>query len=297
MAIPSRRLPLTALRTFEAAARHLSFKNAAEELSVSATTVSNQIRQLEKDWDCRLFHRQTRAVALTDAGKSLANVLSKAFSDSREEAEQHMAATRKTVSIAVGPIFGSRWLGPRLAKFGRDHPDIDLVVHHGARISSAEQMATDIVVDWGIGEWTDIEATKLMETRYSPIASPKLIAQHGPISDPSTLTQHTLIHQHDRSEWRNWFELAGHPNQVFNYEIVVIDSNVVQRSVKDGQGVALGVFPFLDGDVADGVLVKLFDIDLLPTRAYHLLTRVGARKRKDIRAVCNWVEAEAAGVV
>jgi len=297
MAIPSRRLPLTALRTFEAAARHLSFKNAAEELSVSATTVSNQIRQLEKDWGCRLFHRKTRAVILTEAGASLASVLSKAFADIREEAEQHMVATRKTITIAVGPIFGARWLGPRLAKFGRDHPDIDLIVHHGARINNAEQMETDIVVDWGIGEWADIEATKLMETRYSPIVSPKLIAQHGPLSHPSALTQHTLIHQHDRSEWRNWFALAGLPNQGFNNDVVVFDSNVVQRSVKDGQGVALGVFPFLDDDVQDGVLVKLFEIDLLPTRAYHLLTRVGARKRKDLRAVCNWIEAEAAGVV
>ena len=72
---PTRRLPLTALRTFEAAARHLSFKQAADELCVSATTVSNQIRQLEKDWNCKLFHRHTRAVSLTEKGQSLATVL------------------------------------------------------------------------------------------------------------------------------------------------------------------------------------------------------------------------------
>jgi LysR family transcriptional regulator, glycine cleavage system transcriptional activator len=106
LAIPTRRLPLTALRTFEAAARHLSFKHAAEELLVSATTVSNQIRQLEKDWGCKLFHRQTRAVDLTDAGRSLAEVLSRAFDDIRAEVELHSGASRKTVSIAVGPLFG-----------------------------------------------------------------------------------------------------------------------------------------------------------------------------------------------
>jgi len=297
MALATRRLPLTALRTFEASARHLSFKNAAEELFVSSTTVSNQIRQLEKDWGCKLFHRKTRAVVLTDSGKSLARVLSKAFEDIRAEAELHMAATRKTVTIAVGPMFGSRWLGPRLSKFGKDCPGIELVVHHGSRITSAEQMTTDIIVDWGMGDWTDLEATKLMEARYSPIVGPKLIAQSGPLTEPSDLTQHTFIHQHDRSEWRNWFALAGYPNQVFQSEIVVIDSNIVQRSVKDGQGVALGVFPFHYTDVEDGTLVKPFDIDLMPDRAFYLLTRRNARTRKELRAVCSWIEAEAAAFV
>jgi len=297
MALATRRLPLTALRTFEASARHLSFKNAAEELFVSSTTVSNQIRQLEKDWGCKLFHRKTRAVVLTDSGKSLARVLSKAFEDIRAEAELHMAATRKTVTIAVGPMFGSRWLGPRLSKFGKDCPGIELVVHHGSRITSAEQMTTDIIVDWGMGDWTDLEATKLMEARYSPIVGPKLIAQSGPLTEPSDLTQHTFIHQHDRSEWRNWFALAGYPNQVFQSEIVVIDSNIVQRSVKDGQGVALGVFPFHYTDVEDGTLVKPFDIDLMPDRAFYLLTRRNVRTRKEVRAVCSWIEAEAAAFV
>jgi len=297
MALATRRLPLTALRTFEASARHLSFKNAAEELFVSSTTVSNQIRQLEKDWGCKLFHRKTRAVVLTDSGKSLARVLSKAFEDIRAEAELHLAATRKTVTIAVGPMFGSRWLGPRLSKFGKDCPGIELVVHHGSRITSAEQMTTDIIVDWGMGDWTDLEATKLMEARYSPIVGPKLIAQSGPLTEPSDLTQHTFIHQHDRSEWRNWFALAGYPNQVFQSEIVVIDSNIVQRSVKDGQGVALGVFPFHYTDVEDGTLVKPFDIDLMPDRAFYLLTRRNVRTRKEVRAVCSWIEAEAAAFV
>src|SRR6056297_2761786 len=105
---------MTALRTFEVAARRLSFKDAAEELHVSATTVSNQIRQLEADWNCKLFIRKTRAVVLTDEGRSLARVLTRAFDDIRAEAEIHMNPARKTVTLAVGPIFGSRWLVPRL---------------------------------------------------------------------------------------------------------------------------------------------------------------------------------------
>ena len=111
-----RNLPLAALRTFEAAARHLSFKLAAEELCVSATTVSNQIRRLERDLGCKLFIRKTRAVVLTDAGRSLSKVMTRSLEDIRAEVETHTRPTRKAVSLAVGPIFASRWKFPTPGK-------------------------------------------------------------------------------------------------------------------------------------------------------------------------------------
>ncbi|WP_371228037.1 LysR substrate-binding domain-containing protein [Roseovarius sp. 2305UL8-3] len=289
----ARRLPLTALRTFEAAARHLSFKDAAAELCVSATTVSNQIRQLEKDWGCKLFNRHTRAVSLTERGSSLAGVLTSAFDQIQAEVENHIVVPRKTVSIAVGPIFGSRWLGQRLTQFSKEHPKIDLVVHHGSRITDSNQMQSDLAVDWGVGEWRGLEATRLVEARYSPIISPDLARETGPLTDPRQLAGLTIIHQHDRSEWENWFALADCPDLKLESEVTIVDSNMVQRAVKDGQGVALGVFPFMDRDVAQGQLIKPFDIDLLPTRAFHLLEQHEARRSSAIRTVCEWIEAEA----
>lgn len=289
---PVGRLPLTSLRTFEAAARHLSFKGAAEELCVSATTVSNQIRQLEKDWGFQLFHRHTRAVSLTERGEALSQVLTKAFEDIRVEMDRQLVAPRRTVSIAVGPIFGSRWLGPRLARFGRDHPKIELLVHHGSRITDAKQLQTDLAVDWGVGAWRGLTSTRLLEARYSPIISSELANEIGPLTDPAQLAGLTIIHQHDHSEWQNWFALAGCPNVKISSEFTVVDSNMVQRAVKDGQGVALGVFPFMDGDVARGQLIKPFDIDLTPTRAFHLLERPKARDSSPIRTVCEWIIAE-----
>ncbi len=294
-AVPTtlKRLPLTALRTFESAARHLSFKVAAEELSVSTTTVSNQIRQLEKDWGFKLFHRHTRAVSLTERGAALALVLTKALEDIREEMERHLAAPRRRISIAVGPIFGARWLGPRLARFSRDNPGIELVVQQGTRITSARQMQTDLVVDWGIGKWQGLKDTRLLDVRYSPIISPELARQTGPLTHPAQLAALPILHQHDHTEWQNWFELAGCPGIGIENELTIVDANTVERAVKDGQGVALGVFPFIDRDVAAGVLIKPFDIDLQPTRAYHLLERPDARSNRAIRTVCEWIETEA----
>ncbi len=294
MAEPTRRLPLNALRTFEAAARHLSFKAAAAELCVSATTVSNQIRRLEADWDRKLFHRRTRAVELTDSGRSMARVLTRAFDDIRDEVERQGLQARKTVSLAVGPIFGSRWLGPRLARFGRDHPEIQLVITQGGRLEGAEQMVSDIAVDWGLGYWPGLEARLLMRVRYAPVASPALLAQYSTLSEPAALAALPIIHQYDRSEWQNWFALAGCPQSRFPREVVIVDSNLVERAVQSGQGVALGVFPFLDEDLRNDQLIKPFDIDLHPTRAYYLLTRTQARKRREVRTVCEWIEAQVA---
>lgn len=290
---PTRRLPLTALRTFEAAARHLSFKQAADELCVSATTVSNQIRQLEKDWNCKLFHRHTRAVSLTEKGQSLATVLTSAFTDIRGEIDKNIAPRRQTVTIAVGPIFGSRWLAPRLARFARLHPGIELVVHHGTRINSADQLHTDLAVDWGVGKWRNLHSVRLMEIRYSPIISPELARDSGALTTPADLTDLTIIHQHDRSEWENWFALAGYPEAAPENEMIIVDSNMVQRTVKDGQGVALGVFPFMDPEVKNGQLIKPFDIDLAPDRAFHLLAKQETLANKAVQTVWNWIKSEA----
>lgn len=293
MALPTRRLPLTALRSFEAAARHLSFKQAAAELCVSPTTVSNQIRGLERDWGCKLFHRYTRAVTLTERGQALADVLSGAFDEIRAEVDRQLTAARRTVTIAVGPIFGARWLGPRLARFAREHPEIELAVRHGPRIAGAAEMGTDLAVDWGEGAWRGLDAVRLLEVRYSPVASPSLIARHGGLDTPAALAGLPVIHQHDRSEWRNWFALAGCGAFSPSSEIVVEDANMVDRAVADGQGVALGVFPFMEEDVQSGRLVKPFEIDLTPARAFFLLSRPGARERAALRTVCDWIEAEA----
>lgn len=286
------RLPLTALRTFEAAARRLSFKEAAEELHVSATTVSNQIRHLEREWGCLLFVRKTRQVILTDAGRSLARVVGRAFEDIRLEVEAHISTLRKTVTLAVGPIFGSRWLIPRLSRFYRLHPKIELILLHGPRITNVDSLNSAIAIDWGMGDWTGIEATEIMRLHYEPVLSPALLAEHGPLDSPADLKRFPIIHQNDRSEWHNWLRLVGFPDLRFGQETTILDANMVTQAAIDGSGVALGAFPFVDNEVDSGCLIKPFDVKLMPQRAYFMLTRPGARKTPEIRAVCEWIEAE-----
>lgn len=293
----AQRLPLTALRSFEAAARLLSFKAAAEELRVTPTSVSNQIRQLEFDWGCKLFVRQTRKVFLTDAGRSLSRVVSRAFDDIRAEVATHIASERKTVTLAVGPIFGSRWLIPRLRRFYRQNPTIELMLHNSPRITSAEQLMSTVGVDWGMGEWTGLDAKRLFEILYLPALSPALLKERGGLKDPADLARYPIIHQWDREEWNAWLRLVGQSDLKFAQETTMRDSNLVLQAALDGHGVMLGTFPFLRTEVETGRLVCPFDTELYPTRAYHLIYRPGARALPEVDAVCAWIESEAATMV
>ena len=284
-----RKLPLTALRAFEVAARRLSFKDAADELCVSATTVSNQIRELERDWRCKLFIRKTRAVVLTDEGRSLSRVLSKAFDDIRAEVEVYGQSTRKTVTLAVGPIFGTRWLVPRLAQFRSDLPNIELILHDSPRITDAVMMGTHLAVDWGEGSWSGLQNYHLMDITYAPVLSKALMAERGGLKSPKNLARYTIIHQRDRSEWAAWLALAGCAGLTLKEEITITDTNTVMHAALEGQGVSLGIFPFVDQELKAGKLVKPFDIELKPTRSFYLLAKPSSERTPEVASVIRWL--------
>jgi len=284
-----RKLPLTALRTFEVAARRLSFKDAADELCVSATTVSNQIRELERDWRCKLFIRKTRAVVLTDEGRSLSRVLSKAFDDIRAEVEVYGQSTRKTVTLAVGPIFGTRWLVPRLAQFRSDLPNIELILHDSPRITDAVMMGTHLAVDWGEGSWSGLQNYHLMDITYAPVLSKALMAERGGLKSPKNLARYSIIHQRDRSEWAAWLALAGCAGLTLKEEITITDTNMVMQAAIEGQGVSLGIFPFFDQELKAGKLVKPFDIELKPTRSFYLLAKPSSERTPEVASVIRWL--------
>ena len=288
-----KRLPLTALRTFEAAARLESFKDAAEELGVTATTVSNQIRMLEKDWGCLLFVCMTRQVVLTEIGQSLGRVVRQSFESIAQEVEFHIAAKRQSVSMAVGSIIGARWLMPRLNSFRHDLPKIDLVLRRVRRITSPNDMPAAVVVDWGMGDWNGLDVEPLMKIRYSPVIAPKLIKGRHALKSLRDIARFTAIHQQDRSEWRAWLNAAGASDLLFQDEAIIEDSNIALQAILLEQGIGLGIFPFVQDEIDRGVLIKPFAQDLVPEKSYYILTRPGARQRREVAAVCDWLRQQA----
>lgn len=288
-----KRLPLNALRCFEAAARLSSFKDAAQELGVSATTVSNQIRMLERDWRCLLFVRKTRQVVLTDLGQSLGRVVRQSFDAIAREIDYHISTDPFAVSMAVGAVFGSRWLTPRLTRFHADLPRVALALRRGHRITGSVDMPAAIVVDWGHGDWPGLEAEPLMRIRYAPVVSPALVAARGGLSALRDLARFPVLHQHDRSEWNAWLARAGAPALRPAEETIIEDSNIAIQAALAGQGLTLGTFPFVQDEVDAGRLLKPFATMLAPSRCYYVLTRPGARRKPEIAAVCDWLRREA----
>lgn len=286
------RMPLTALRGFEAAARLGAFKQAAAELGVTPATVSNQIRGLEAELGCKLFIRKTRQVVLTEAGRALSETVSTAFSAVSGELDRLRKDSSAVVEMAVGPIFATRWLMARLPRFRQDHPDIDLRVIHGPRIADAQSLTADLAIDWGYGDWPGLRAEPLLRITYAPVVSPVLLSRLGAIEGAVDLARYPIIHQKDRGEWRAWAALAGASDLAFAEEIFIEDSNVVTQAAIDGQGVALGIFPLVQDLVDTGLLVRQTDTVLEPERAYHLLTKRTTRQNRAIAAIRDWLLAQ-----
>ncbi len=288
-----RKLPLTALRTFEVAARRLSFKDAAEELCVSPTTVSNQIRELERDWRCKLFIRKTRAVVLTDEGRTLSAVLTRSFGEIRSAVEDRIHSSRRTVTLAVGPIFGARWMIPRLAAFKQAFPKINLVLRDSPRITDAVMMDTHLAIDWGVGDWSGLESYRLLDVTYAPVLSPALLRARGGLEGPRDLARYPIIHQRDKSEWAAWLAAAGCSDLELADETVITDTNLVLQAATEGHGVALGILPFVRPELEAGQLVKPFDRQLRPARSFYILAKPRSIRTPEVAAVMDWMLAQA----
>lgn len=290
------RLPLTALRAFEAAARSLSFKVAAAELGVTPASVSNQIRQLEKSWACLLFVRKTRQLELTAQGHALFTVVAQAFSGLSQGIEAldftGYSAGVKQVTLAVGPLFGARWLAPRLGHWYAQHPQYVLALHQAEPIRHAHQLQTTAAIAWGDGHWPGLHAQRLLDCWFAPVLSPALLEKHAGLAAAADLARYPVVHQQTRTDWSAWMAQAEAGTVQFLRETVMADANMAIQAAIDGQGVALGVFPLVQGDIDAGRLVCPLDKPLRTADNYYLLTRPEDQHRREVQAMATWMAAQ-----
>lgn len=300
----SRRLPpLNALRAFEAAARHLSFRKAAEELNVTPAAVSHQIKGLEDHVGVALFRRMTRALLLTDAGQAALPLLREGF-DKLAEAAARIAAheSADVLTVSVGPSFASKWLVPRLDRFRAAHPQIDVRLDANDELVDFRQDGVDVAVRYGSGAYPGLRADLLFGELVVPVCSPALLSGAHPIRTPDDLRHHTLLHLDWRMEdtaapnWRMWLLAAGikgiDPTRGPRFNI---ESMAVQAAV-EGHGVALADSVLVQDDLAAGRLVTPFELSLPgPTRfCYFLVSPEATAGQPKIAAFREWILAEAA---
>lgn len=306
--------PLAALRAFDSAARHLSFKRAAAELHVTPAAVSQQMKALEEYLGVALFRRLTRALELTPQGTAMLPKLREGF----ECLAVAVAATRQSsdgeLTVTAPPSFASRWLVPRLSRFAAEHPEVELrlasspdsVDQHGETTMFGDAMfdprgaASEVAIRFGSGNYPGFRVDKIFAPDRVPVCSPRLATVKRPLATPDDLRNHVLIHdetvlaEDGQTDWVRWLRLSGvHAGAVdalrgprFSNAVLAVEAAL------DGQGVALALRPLIEADVAAGRLVIPFDIGLPSAYAYYLVMPEVVAPRQSVAAFRAWVMAE-----
>lgn len=287
-----RRLPpLNALRSFEAAARHGSFNKAADELFVTPSAVSHQVKTLEDFLDVRLFLREKRRVSLTSAGERYLASVQLALDEIDSATRRLMASPNSVaVTISVAPAFMTRWLVPRIGQFQAEHPDVELRLSTLAGEIDFDHSDTDMAVYFGRGHWRNLEMDHLMNIRLVPVCSPRLLAGSKPLNSPADLKYHTLIRVADRpDEWPRILRQSGISVSDIGRVMSFSSTSLAMSAAMEDVGIALGDEKLIEREVRYGQLVKLFDMVLDSGNAFYLVYPKGRQLTYGMKAFRDWV--------
>lgn len=291
----SRRLPpLNALRAFEAAARHLSFTKAAEELHVTQAAVSHQIKGLEEWLGAPLFLRQNRNLCLTEAGQAYLPTIKLAFDGLADATERLFRQDHGgALTVSTMPSLAAKWLVMRLGSFQERHPDIDVRLQTSSALVDFATQDVDVAIRFGTGHWPGLRAERLMEEEIFPVCSPGLLRPDRPLNCPNDLRHYPLLHDDYVITWRLWLEAAGAAEVDTSRGAVFTDSALMLQAAAAGRGVALARHVLATDDIAAGRLVRLFDVAVPGDFAYYVVAPPHYFQRPKVRAFRDWLFEEA----
>lgn len=295
--------PLNSLRAFEAAARHLSFRQAADELNVTPAAVSQQIKQLEATLGVQLFVRTTRALALSEAAQAALPAIRSGF-DSLYEGLRSLQSHHDpgTLTVSVSPSFGMRWLLPRLERFREAHPDYEVRIDASNRLADFSRGSVDVALRYGKGDYGTLTSELVISDIAFPVCSPRLLAPPHKLSEPEDLRDQALLHvdwvmeRDSAPSWARWLDYAGVTGVDTNRGIRFSMDDMAVSAAISGLGVVVAARAFVVTDLAAGRLIKPFSSDLdMPTEFHHYAVYPAQKARQPkVRAFLEWVRAEAA---
>jgi LysR family glycine cleavage system transcriptional activator len=281
------RLPfLNGIKAFEAAARYGSFSAAAGELNVSPAAISRMVHLLEDRLGVALFERKANRLAVTPAGRAYQAGLTPIFEALVSlTAQVTTQVSARILTIGVGPTFAIRWLIPRLADFRRQEADIEVRFTTGG-------VAADFKDDWtcgiklGNGDWPGLVAERLFAADLSPVCAPRLAAR---LKRPGDLKSSTLLRvAHSTEDWPLWLKAAGVSRLAVKGPEFEYYGQVLQAAA-DGVGIAMGIAPYIDDDLAAGRLVAPFPLTVPKGKQWYLVYRDFRRDQRDFAAFRNWL--------
>ena len=284
---------MQALRAFEAAARERSLTRAADSLHLTHGAISHQIKALEADLGVRLVERAGRGIRLTDEGERFAarvrTSLAELGAAVREVTDR---ANPRQLRVSVMPSFAARWLLPRIGRFLAAHPDIDLDVRANNALVDFGREDVDVAIRLGSGDYPGLNTEYLMDDIYFPVCSPKIAGGRLP-ARPADIGRYLLLRS-EREFWQPWFAAAGldwpEPTRgpMFN------DTSHMMQAAIEGQGIALARSSLIGNDLANGVLVRLFDITVRSPHRYFLVHPPRLADSPKLARFRTWLKSEIA---
>ncbi len=290
MKITNPQTSLRALRTFCAAARHTSFKVAAEELFVTASAVSHQVKSLEEELGIELFDRTNRGLVLTEAGKVLFDDVNPLILElDRVTSRFRKRIKRQTLRISVQPFFAAELFVPRLAEFTRLHPEIDMQIDTSDERSESHPAGVDVSIRVFRSAPSDLKADAFFPLRLVPACTAGLKKKISTGKKNKLLPFPMIVHNRRTGQWQRWSESSGielpEPSS-----IVQLNSTVaVVRAAEQGLGVAVVPMPLSQDYFDSGRLVRLFDHEAPTPERYYFVCSGDAAAKPQVRALRAWV--------
>lgn len=287
-------IPLNALRAFEAAARNKSFKKAADELFVSHSAISHQVRRLEEYLSVDLFHRVSRGVELTRAGRTFYPSLHDAFRLIDEGTDLVLAPRNDgPLTLQVYSTFAVRWLIPRLTAFNRAHPDVLVRLHTSQSDVNFEHEDVDLCVMVGVADAPGVHYDFLFNTELFPVCSPELMAGRQ-LEAPQDLARQNLIQVYPSGrDWYHWLDRFDVEDVDPQQGLQVDSYDLAFNTASQGLGVALGMRPFVDRELRSGALVEAFPGHRVTAPgAWYLACREEQREDDRVVAFRTWLLQE-----
>ena len=292
--------PLNALRAFVAAARHLSFTRAADELAVTPAAVSQQVKLLEAQLGARLFERRSRALVLTAEGAALLPGLADGF-DSIVDALARLGARTDEgpLTVSVAPSFAAKWLVPRLDRFGAAHPGIDVRIQASHDIVDFAADGVDVAIRYGPGGYEGLSVERILPEEVVPVSAPALLKGKHALRTPAALHHHTLLHDDSPDQdpscpdWRMWLKAAGIDGIDSRRGLRFNQSALVLEAAISGRGVALAKAALAAADLRAKRLVRLFGMRQRLGFAYWFVVPPAKAGWPKVLAFRDWLRDEA----
>lgn len=283
-------LPLNSLRAFFVSAKHQSFTKAANELCVTQTAVSQQVKGLEKRLGVTLFNRMPRGISLTREGSLLFPIVEKAFSELTIGLDNlRLGASREVLNLGVVGTFAVNWLLPRLESFYRSYPNIDLRISTNNNVADVFSEGLDYIIRFGRGNWHGCVSELLFATPFTVLCPPFLANQ---LNQPQDIFRYTLLRSYDVYEWDQWLRQAGLLSPSHSVNCITFDSTALMiEATIQGFGLALAPPAMFQEKIAQGSLVQPFNI--LLEKGGYWLTRLDSKPETPVQqAFKTWLNQQ-----